>query len=131
MPAPVVFTTYVTSTWGTSSIISANGQAIGAVGSGGMQVSPTTITVTPAPTEVTVVVVSAETLTVTTTASGQTVVVTTTALSTMTSMSAFVGDDASGSSQFLPVNSAVSMQLSYPARFLLGTLFVLSLCFLF
>lgn len=119
-------TTDLTSTWGTASFNTANGQ-MGAMGSGGMQVVHTVVTVTSTPTQVTIVFVSVETLTATTTAPGETVVVTTTAASTITSMTAFVGDDVSGNSQFLPVNYAVSTHFTYSVYSMLGAIFVVAL----
>jgi len=126
IPLPSAMTTDLTSTWGTASFNTANGQ-MGAMGSGGMQVVHTVVTVTSTPTQVTIVFVSVETLTATTTAPGETVVVTTTAASTITSMTAFVGDDVSGNSQFLPVNYAVSTHFTYSVYSMLGAIFVVAL----
>ncbi|TCD66371.1 hypothetical protein EIP91_001420 [Steccherinum ochraceum] len=123
MPPPVVVTSSVTSIWQTASTYTNANGGFGVAGSGEMQVFATTVTVTPTPTQVTVVFVSVETLT--TTAPGQTVVETTTATSTLSSMTAFVGSD-SDSSQFLPVNAAISLRSAFP-RFFFVPVFVLPL----
>ena len=75
LPPPSIITTDITSTWGSSSFYTSDG-VVGATGSVGGQIIPTTVTVTPTPTEVTVIVVSVQTTTATSTAAGQTVVVT-------------------------------------------------------